>query len=988
MVTIPRYLCLALAGFSLAAGPLRAAVSDPNFTETLYYNNAISNFAATGMAWAPDGSGRLFVLRKGGFNGTGTAEVRIVQSGTILPTAFASETVFTSSECGLIGMAFDPGFATNGYVYFLLTVSSTEQQIIRYTASGNVGIDRTLIIPGLPTRGANHDGGGLGIGRDGKLYWAVGDLGNRTGVDLNTTTLAAKAGRANRDGTVPTDNPFFDGSGPNNDYIFAGGLRNPYTMTFQPGTGALWINVVGDGYEQVMVVGRGDNGGYDNVENGIPSGSPAPYARYITPVIKYRTNGTDSRTISAGGAVRAGNVVTISTTAAHGFRAGEKITIAGVSNASFNGTFFLSSIPTATTFTYAQVGPDASSGSPASPAATAVTLNIGGSITGGTFLDTTSVPATYRGNYFFGDYNSGRVIRSTLDASNAVTSVDEFATTSQAIDLAVGPDGALYGLQINGNIRRWAYTPSAQALIVTPTQLQTDEGARIAFTVRLATAPANTLSVSIQRTAGDSDLSVQSGSSLAFTAANWSTPQTVMIQAVEDADATDDTADFSVSATGLSTETVRVFALDNDAPTIVISSAALTVTEGSSNTFNVRLTGPPSSPVTLTAARTSGDPDLFVSSGTSLSFNSTNFSTAQTVVVTSAEDADAGNGSASITISGTGFVSQTVTATESDNDAIAPVITSSPPTTAVINAPFAFDVNASGNPPPAFSLTSAPNGMVISSETGIINWTPTALGSFNGTVQASNGALPAALQNFTISVVADQPPVASLTRPYEGEFVTGTGAEFFGDGSDDVGTVRGEFYIDGQLRYTDNTVGGHYHIGGTHNQWDTTQLSNGAHVVRLTVFDSAGQSASVERNVIVANGVSRWEAWKLAKFSAADLEDPAVSGGSADYDGDSLSTLLEYAFGGNPKIPDAVEPILGRDGDHLTITFTVVLGADDLNYGVEGSSDLTGGWDSSGFTLVNTESLGAVERLTFRDGLALTPETKRFLRVRVIRSSP
>lgn len=245
---IPFSLGAALLTPLLLASHATAAVSDGNFTESAYYSNSIPNFFATGMAWAPDGSGRLFVIRKGGFGGMGTGEVRIIQNGTILTTPFASESVFTASECGLIGIAFDPAFATNGHVYLFATVSSTQQQIIRYTASGNVGTNRTVLVSNLPTRGANHNGGGIDVGRDGKLYWAVGDLGNRTGVDLNTTTLAAKAGRANRDGTLPSDNPLFDGAGANNDYIFAGGLRNPFTLTIQPGTGALWVNVPGDGY--------------------------------------------------------------------------------------------------------------------------------------------------------------------------------------------------------------------------------------------------------------------------------------------------------------------------------------------------------------------------------------------------------------------------------------------------------------------------------------------------------------------------------------------------------------------------------------------------------------------------------------------------------------------------------------------------------------------------------------------------------------------
>jgi glucose/arabinose dehydrogenase len=979
----------ALAALAAVAGlSADAAVSDPNFTESTFLSPGIASFAATGMAWAPDGSGRLFLLRKGGFSGTGTAEVRIVENGTLLTTPFATETVFTSSECGLIGMAFDPGFATNGHVYFFVTVSSSEQQIIRYTASGNTGTNRTVLVSGLPTRGANHDGGGLEIGRDGKIYWAVGDLGNRTGVDLNTASLAAKVGRANRDGSVPADNPFVDGAGGNADYLWAGGLRNPYTLTVQPGTGALWVNVVGDNYEQIFTVERGDNLGYDNVENGIPAGSPAPYARYITPLIKYRTNGTDTRNITTTGAVRSGNVVTITTTAAHGFRQGERITVAGVADASFNGAFFLQDVPTATTFTYAQTGPNASSGSPASPVATATTLNIGGSLTGGTFLDTTAVPAAYRGNFFFGDYNSGRVIRSVLNSNNSVASVDYFATATNMIDLAVGPDGALYGVQFNGTVRRWAYTPTAQGLVVTPTQRQTDEGARIAVTVRLATAPSGNVSVAVNRTAGDADLSVQSGSQLTFTPSNWSTPQTVMIQAVEDADAVSDTAEFAVTSSGLPTQTVTVFALDNDAPAIVRNPASVSVPEGGTATFAVSLTGPPATAVTLTVARTGGDTDLAVTGTNTLVFTGSTFSTAQTVTLSAAEDTDATDGSATFTISGPGLTGTTVSATEQDNDATAPLITSSPPVTAVINAPFTYAVAATGNPPPAFSLPTAPATMGINSASGVITWTPTALGSFPVTVRAGNGVGAAAEQSFSLTVVADQPPTASLTRPYEGEIVSGTDAEFFGDGHDDVGTVRGEFFLNDVPAFTDTAPGGHYHIGGAHNLWNTTLLANGGHTVRMTVFDTAGQSGSVTRSVIVANGIPPMAAWKLARFSPAQQGNPAVSGDLVDPDGDGLGNLLEYAFFQNPLAAGAAGPVAGTSGGRATVQFVRVPGATDLVYTVEAADSPAGPWSAAGMTLVATESLGAFERVTYRDDAVPAGTTPRFLRVQVTRVGP
>ncbi len=147
-------LLLALA-FALPAATARAATVDPtNFTETTFLSSATLT-STTAIAWAPDGSGRLFVIQKGG-------ACYIVQhgfqsgtpTGTLVTTPFMVEpSVFTASECGLLGIAFDPDFVNNKYVYFFVTVASNQQQIVRYTANGNVGTARTVIVPGLPTVG-------------------------------------------------------------------------------------------------------------------------------------------------------------------------------------------------------------------------------------------------------------------------------------------------------------------------------------------------------------------------------------------------------------------------------------------------------------------------------------------------------------------------------------------------------------------------------------------------------------------------------------------------------------------------------------------------------------------------------------------------------------------------------------------------------------------------------------------------------------------
>ena len=522
----------------------RAATLDSNFQETVFVT---AGSQVTGIAWAPDGSNRLFVSRK-------TGEIQIVKNGVVLPTLFASVSpVYLNSECGLIGLCFDPNFIENGSIYVFATVSSSEQQIIRYTAVGDVGTNKTILIPGLPTAGQNHDGGAIGVGPDGKLYWAIGDLGNGTGVDADLALLAAKVGRANLDGSVPGDNPFVDGPGGNNDYIWARGFRNPYTFTFQPDTGELWVNCVGTSYEQIFLVNAGDHAGWNDYENNQPAG-------FITPKIKYRTNNTDTRNVAVGtGAVRNNNIVTITTTSTHGFRQGEKITIAGVSDASFNGDVFVTTTPSPTTFTAVQAGPDATSGG-----GTATTLFQGGAVLGGCFYDSTAVPSAYRGNFFYGDFNSDRIMRAILNSSNDVTSVDYFGTgINSYIDAAVGPDGALYYAGFGGTVYRLAYTNVvAQDIVVTPTVVRMFEGGTAAFSVRLATAPVGDVDVTVARTSGDSDIIVSAGATLTFTAGNWSVPQTVLLQAQADADSVNDLAGLTISSSGLASQLVTVHAVD------------------------------------------------------------------------------------------------------------------------------------------------------------------------------------------------------------------------------------------------------------------------------------------------------------------------------------------------------------------------------------------------------------------------------------------
>jgi glucose/arabinose dehydrogenase len=528
----------------------RAALVDPaNFSEAVWLNSPRLQ-AATGMAWAPDGSNRLFVIKQFG-------EVVIIKDGVLLPIAFANVTpIYTVSECGLVGIAFDPNFLVNKYVYLFVTVSGSEQQIIRYTVNGDTGVDKTTVVDKLPTAGLNHDGGAIGFGRDGKLYWAIGDLGTGTGVNQDLTSLAAKVGRANADGTPVADNPFADGAGPQNEYVWARGFRNPFTFSFQPATGLLFVNDVGASREQILAVRRGDHAGWNMYQANQPQG-------FIRPVFWYATNREaifPLQPAAMSGAARAGGTVTFTTTDQHFLRPGQRVKVFDVPDESFNGNFTVRGLPSETSFTVAQPGPDAISGG-----GRVNTVHVGGAVTGGTFYNATEFPAAYRGNYFFGDFNSGWIERMILDDNNNAADVAHWtAAPNHQIDIEVGPDGALYYLGYDTlTIYRGSYKATTQGVVVSPAYLWMTEGRPGIVSVRLALDPGQNTTVSVARASGDADLTVQAGASLTFTSANWRVPQTVTLAAGRDLDSADDLASFAVSAGGL-TETILVFARDQN----------------------------------------------------------------------------------------------------------------------------------------------------------------------------------------------------------------------------------------------------------------------------------------------------------------------------------------------------------------------------------------------------------------------------------------
>ncbi len=206
---------------------------------------------------------RLFIVQQGGL-------IRILQSdGSILPTPFLSlvgQVSTGGNEQGLLGLAFHPNYANNGYFYVNYTNLSGDTVIARFSvSSGDPNVaDPTsqLILLTVDQPYTNHNGGDLHFGPDGYLYIGMGD-GGSGGDPANyaqtMTSLLGKMLRIDVDSgagsppdcgggsnySIPSDNPLSDGPGGTCDEIWASGLRNPWRFSFDRHLGDMFIGDVG-----------------------------------------------------------------------------------------------------------------------------------------------------------------------------------------------------------------------------------------------------------------------------------------------------------------------------------------------------------------------------------------------------------------------------------------------------------------------------------------------------------------------------------------------------------------------------------------------------------------------------------------------------------------------------------------------------------------------------------------------------------------------
>jgi glucose/arabinose dehydrogenase len=386
---------------------------------------AIANVAApTALAFTPDG--RLLITTQPG-------QLRIYQNGTLLatPALNMGSRLCTNSERGLLGVAADPAFGTNRFIYLYYTLNKTGNcsdasavnRVARFVLADNNTIDTAtelVLIDNIHSPAGNHNAGDLQFGKDGFLYISVGDGGcdyaNNSGcagandASRDRHVLLGKILRITRDGAIPAGNPYQGAnSGRCNvtgittagnwcQETFASGLRNPFRIAFDPNSAStrFFINDVGQNvWEEIDEGANGADYGWNIREghcaNGSTTNCGAPPAGLTNPIFDYpHTN-----------------------------------------NCSLSGVQ-------------------------------------GNSITGGAFVPNGTWPAEYDGSYLFGEYVCGKIFRLAPNGSGSYVA-SEFTTGlggSSAAAMTFGPYQTTQALYYTtyaggGQIHRIRYTGSA-----------------------------------------------------------------------------------------------------------------------------------------------------------------------------------------------------------------------------------------------------------------------------------------------------------------------------------------------------------------------------------------------------------------------------------------------------------------------------------------------------------------------------------------------
>ena len=298
MHRIPLRACTALLVFACAVpAAFSQKVSLVKAFPRLTFNSPVF------LTHAGDGTNRIFVIQQDGNIFVFPNDSSAASDKTFLRITPKLSDI--SGEQGLLGLAFHPQYAANGYFYVNYTAPNPLRTVVaRYHVPSGTP-DRAdssseFKIIEINQPFTNHNGGMLAFGPDGYLYMGMGDGGSANDPDTNgqhMTTLLGKMLRIDVNDTtasvhyrIPPDNPFAGNSSGWKEEIWARGMRNPWRWSFDPPTGVLWVGDVGqDTREEVDIITKGGNYGWNIMEGTIcrPPTTGCDTAGLILPIKDY-----------------------------------------------------------------------------------------------------------------------------------------------------------------------------------------------------------------------------------------------------------------------------------------------------------------------------------------------------------------------------------------------------------------------------------------------------------------------------------------------------------------------------------------------------------------------------------------------------------------------------------------------------------------------------------------------------------------------------
>ncbi|MBF2759046.1 MAG: hypothetical protein ISN28_02060 [Ectothiorhodospiraceae bacterium AqS1] len=461
--------------------------------------------------------------------------------------------------------------------------------------------------------------------------------------------------------------------------------------------------------------------------------------------------------------------------------------------------------------------------------------------------------------------------------------------SNDSASVSLGASGADYA-NITGSLDVTVTDNDSPGLSLSTRKLTVAEGDNNDFTVRLAVQPSGNVRITLA-VSGNGDVSL-SPTTLDFTSSNWSQARTVTVNAEEDADAADDSASVSLTASGADygnvSDRLSVDVSDNETRAlIIVPSATLGLTEGGDKDITVKLSAKPTGAVTVDLT-TSGSDDVSLSK-TSLSFSADDWNTPQVVTVSADEDNDGINDSASVSLraSGADFsdITGSVDISVSDNDS--PGLTLSSRT---------LDVSEGGKGRFTVQLAVQPSGNVsialTTSGSGDASLSPTSL-----TFTTENWS---SAKNVDVSAAEDNDAIDDITNVK----VTASGADYDG--------ITGNIQI--QVKENDRrglTITPASNLG-------LTEGGKGEFTVRLNAQPTANVSVDLATSGSgdislspgsLTFGVSDWNIPKTVTASAAedddveeDVADVSLTASGAGYGGITGSLKITVTDSGTPGL--------------------------------------------------------------------------------------